>query len=149
MDPLTALGVAGNVIQFLDFGSKLVSKTVEIYKSPQGSSVEYKDLAAVSEDLEGLCTKLKPPEPLGSTTFAPSRAEAALKDICERCTRVAEELIATLNQLKVKATERHRTWKSLRSAFKSVWNKDDIETLEKRLSGLREELNLRVLDGVR
>jgi hypothetical protein len=31
LDPITALGVAGNVIQFVDFGSKLVSNSISFY----------------------------------------------------------------------------------------------------------------------
>lgn len=33
MEILAAIGLAGNIIQFVDFGGKLISKTAEIYKS--------------------------------------------------------------------------------------------------------------------
>ena len=37
MDPITALGIAGNVVQFIDFGLKAVSKAREIHSSSTGA----------------------------------------------------------------------------------------------------------------
>lgn len=35
MDPLTALGLAGNIITFIDFTTKLCKKTMEVYKASE------------------------------------------------------------------------------------------------------------------
>lgn len=35
MDPLTALGLAGNIITFIDFATKLFKKTMEVYKTSE------------------------------------------------------------------------------------------------------------------
>ncbi|KAI0413479.1 hypothetical protein F5X98DRAFT_378726 [Xylaria grammica] len=41
MDPLTALGIAANVVQLVDFVSKLIEKSKEVYKSGQkGDGIE-------------------------------------------------------------------------------------------------------------
>lgn len=47
MDPLSSLGVAGNVIQFIDFGIKLVSRFKQIYRSADGALQENNDLSDV------------------------------------------------------------------------------------------------------
>ena len=49
MEPLTALGLAASVAQFIDFGSKLVGKTREIAKA--GSSVSIAHLSTLTSDL--------------------------------------------------------------------------------------------------
>ena len=49
MEPLTALGLAASVAQFIDFGSKLVGKTREIAKA--GSSVSVAHLSTLTSDL--------------------------------------------------------------------------------------------------
>lgn len=47
MDPLSSLEVAGDVIQFVDFGIKLVSRFKEIYRSADGALQEKDDLSEV------------------------------------------------------------------------------------------------------
>lgn len=47
MDPLSSLGVAGNVIQFVDFGIKLVSRFNQIYRSADGALQENTQLSEV------------------------------------------------------------------------------------------------------
>lgn len=49
MDPLTALGLAANIAQFIDFGSKLVSATEEIASAGQSISVAH--LSTIAADL--------------------------------------------------------------------------------------------------
>ena len=49
MEPLTALGLAASVAQFIDFGSKLVGKTREIARA--GSSVSVADLSTLTSDI--------------------------------------------------------------------------------------------------
>jgi hypothetical protein len=56
---------------------------------------------------------------------------------------VAGELIDALERLKAKGPKGR--WKSLRQALKSVWNRDKIIQIQSRLTGLREELELRIL----
>jgi len=57
MDPLTALGLAANIIQFVDFASKLLSTGQELYQS--GASAPNLELSLVADDVLLLCTKLK------------------------------------------------------------------------------------------
>lgn len=40
LDPLTALSLTGNLIQFIDFSNKLVSKSREIYRAADGTLSE-------------------------------------------------------------------------------------------------------------
>ena len=51
MDPLTALSIAGSVVQFVDFAITVVSKGNRIYRSGGGLSEKHHDLEIVCKDL--------------------------------------------------------------------------------------------------
>jgi hypothetical protein len=57
MDPITALSIAGNVVQFISFGSDLFSKGREIYKSTTGTLSTYEQLELLTTDLRSLVIK--------------------------------------------------------------------------------------------
>lgn len=50
MEPISALAVAGNVLQFVDFSHKLITKILELYKAADGTSDNNKHLEAVLRD---------------------------------------------------------------------------------------------------
>jgi hypothetical protein len=82
MDPLSALGVAASIVQFIQFGSSITSQALEIYKSSEGSSADNFECENASKRLRELCNRLKNTGCYG----------IALKKICEGCLEVAEEL---------------------------------------------------------
>ena len=57
MDPLTALGLAASIAQFIDFGSNLVGKTRELAKA--GSSVSVDHLSTLTSNLVDINKSLK------------------------------------------------------------------------------------------
>ena len=57
MEPLTALGLAANIFQFIDFASKLFSLGQDIYRA--GESTRNIGLSLIVKDLRGLSEKLK------------------------------------------------------------------------------------------
>jgi hypothetical protein len=54
MDPFTALGVAGNVLQIIQVGTSTVSKSRQIYKSADESLHENADTEAAASNLRWL-----------------------------------------------------------------------------------------------
>jgi hypothetical protein len=52
VDPVSALSFTGNIIQFIDFSSKVISGSREIYRG--GLPGQYVDLKAVAESLREL-----------------------------------------------------------------------------------------------
>lgn len=65
MDPLTAIGLAGNILQFIDFTAKLLSQADEIRHA--GSAASTFDLINVTKDFETLTQKLTVAAPQNST----------------------------------------------------------------------------------
>jgi hypothetical protein len=76
MDPLTALSLAGTVVQFVDFRSKLLLAGRELYKSTTGSLTVNDEIELVTSDLLAITQKLRPDQSLG-LEFQQICAEAA------------------------------------------------------------------------
>lgn len=147
MDPITAIGIAGSIVQFVDFGLKVVSKGNHIYRSGDGTLSEDHDLEVLTRDLvlfnARMQCALQPAEPVAGL----SQTDQALKDLSATSKELAEKLLERLNM--VKAQGRFRRWKSFRQALKSVWSKTQIDEMARRLSLVKEQLQLRILVSLR
>lgn len=145
LDPMSALSLAGNIVQFVDFSSKIVSKGRRIYLSANGALPKNLELEVVANDLARLAQGLS--KESNDTARAPnlSEDERALQTMSEECSKIAEELLVRLEKLKVKSDAKQRGWKSLRQALKSVWGKEELDDLSKRLSLFRDQLQFHIL----
>lgn len=147
MDPLSAVSVAAAVIQFVEFGRKVVSKGSEIYNSVQGASIDHVQSEAAARNLVQLNEALK--ASLHSSRCYDEQENEAIRDICNGCISTAKELIARFNKLRVGNGQTGRRWKSLRQALKSVWSKGEIDAVAARLEAYRRELDTHVLVSLR
>ena len=143
LDPLTALGLAGNIVQFVDFGAKLFSSGVEIYQSVDGAlprnaqlTTIVKDLSSLSEGLGGTGKK--------ATAYKLSKDEIALEDLADQCKILADSLLETLQDLTVKHGP-HKKWNSFRQALKNAWDEKDIHYAQQRLERFRSQLVVRLV----
>jgi len=62
MDPLNAIGLASNILSFIDFGAELVSKGLEIYKSTSGLTEEIRSTKDTVTELRRFVFKLQRPD---------------------------------------------------------------------------------------
>jgi ankyrin repeat protein len=151
LDPLTALGLAGNLIQVIQFSYDIVSEGNKIYHDASGVLTQNKAIEEVSSDLANLTETLKTKQDEwraahGRTALDPE--ELRLRNLCDRCVEVAFELQIQLNKLKAKEG-RGKRLKSYKLALIAVWRKDEVEELERRLERYQKELDTRVLIGIR
>jgi uncharacterized protein YjaZ len=147
LDPLTALGIAANVVQFIDFTIRIIAKSNDIYQSASGSLIEHDDLSKVTLDLSTLSTKLRDSVAVTATNASLTPDEQALHDLSKGCFETSQELIKALQRLQNNGkTSRFR---SFRQALKTVWSKDDIKQVERRVGMYKEELTFRIVVGLR
>lgn len=114
MDALTALSVASSVIQFVDFSSKLVSKSKKLYKSSNGVLDSTIDAERLTSDLTGLLLGLRRKLPENrilsgeSLLTHGSENEDNLDALCSRSIEIGEKILSKLHKLRVpvKATGR-------------------------------------------
>jgi hypothetical protein len=147
MDPLTAFGLVANIIQLVDFSSKLISEGREIYNSSDGELLDHSELKIVSKDLSRLALQVENASKALGSRRKLSEAEQDQARLGQECHRVASDLLRALDDLKMKGS--NRRWNSFRQALLTVWNRDKIERLEKRLDRFRQELVASVLVTLR
>jgi RecA-family ATPase len=152
MDPLSALSLAGNVLQFIDFGTKLFSKAGELYKSTVGSLAANDQLELVTADLRALVSKLRQSlsseETQGEIVQEDKETWSSFKRVCDEAADVADEIILRLGKLRLQ-DGKFRRLRSILQAVETLWSEREITSLLKRLSSLRIALETRVLFSIR
>ncbi|KAK0103307.1 hypothetical protein ONS95_005337 [Cadophora gregata] len=143
MDPLTALSLASNIIQLIDFTSRVVSNCRGIYKSADGALPEHRDLELVTEDIQRLSKRLA--EKCGASKMEQEQNQS-LRALSEACISVSNEILQYLDKHKVEGgTPGQRKWRSFRESLETVWSKKDLEGLASRLNHLNAEMSLHIL----
>ncbi|KAL8857713.1 MAG: hypothetical protein Q9178_005748 [Gyalolechia marmorata] len=142
MDPLLALGLAGNVVQLVHFGSILITGTLELYTSIDGAKKVNRELEVLTEDLTRICAKATDPQNKTSVRDA-SDSEIALVTLFRSCHDLGQELLEVLQSLKVK-DPRHK-WTTFRQALRSAWKQSKIHEYEKRLGQYRSQITTHLI----
>jgi hypothetical protein len=102
--------------------------------------VELEDISVLSRKLQESLTTTA-----ASSSFTTD--EQALCDLCKGCIDVSQELTKALEKLIGQG--KLGRFRSFRQALKNVWSKDDIDNLERRVKMYKEELNIRIIVGLR
>jgi hypothetical protein len=142
MDPFSALSLAASVVQFLEFGAKLISESSEIYKSSRGLSIEHAELEDVCLNLGSLSSDLA--EASAESTFNTiqrSQKEEGLRRMAVACSKIADELLAALRKMNLHERH-HRKLNSFRQALKNAWGKGKVKSLEARLDKYKQDMSL-------
>ena len=145
LDPFSALSIATGVVQFLDFGRKLVSGSVDLYHSSEGESAKHSFLKPVAERLQAEAYKLEQAAQ-GEEWAEKSKDERALQQLAASCQETTQKFIAMMQDLQVdaKASGFRRGTQTLRQAFRSVRKEKHLDEFEKKLNTYRSELTLHV-----
>lgn len=147
MDPISALSIACNIVQLIDFGCEVVSETRKLYHAAGGASEDTLTLKAVTSDLTDLTKTLRSSLRTASNGALLSADAQRLEKLGAGCADTADELQELLKTLTLQG---HATrWKALQATFRGVRSKGRKEDIMKRLQNYREEFNLRVVIGLR
>lgn len=146
MDPLTAFGLAANVLAFVDFTAKVVGKANAIRKSSQKLSPEDSQVSDITRRLQSFAFDFGQ-SPVHAGSSGDSHGDKQLQDICRECSNIADELLSRLSRLAI--TGKISRFKSYRQALKSVWDGRTIDNLFQRLELFRGEINTYLLVGIR
>ncbi|KAK8123134.1 hypothetical protein PG984_011804 [Apiospora sp. TS-2023a] len=101
MEPLTALGIAANIAQFLGYGTKLIATAREVHRSTEGLTQQIATLETVYGELSTVSSTFKlssqPPGKLGWDAVA---YEKSIQDIARVCQDDCDTLLELTKQLK-------------------------------------------------
>ena len=140
-----AIGLTGNVLQFVQYAIQIISSTNQIYQSAKGSSQRNDELEKIYGRLEDFTTSLQAPNPTQNTPLQPSRGLVppsqssesivhinALNELAKDCRGVCDQLLTKVRKIKIE-DGRWRRCRSLRAALESAWDSKSIADLEARL----------------
>ncbi|KAI0387062.1 hypothetical protein F5Y04DRAFT_242934 [Hypomontagnella monticulosa] len=133
MAELAAIGLAANVLQFIDAGYSITSSATEVYRSVLGMSAETSNRLATITDLEQISTQLQ------STSSTVPRHES-LRELSSKCHALSRELIDILKSLRAK--KKGSILESFRVGAKFWWNRSKIESIHKCLDDYRAQIQL-------
>ncbi|EXJ75908.1 uncharacterized protein A1O5_00416 [Cladophialophora psammophila CBS 110553] len=135
MDPATLLSVVSSVVSFVEFGTKLICKSKEIYKSAEGVLTDHAEQAAVSSRLAQLSRGLMESQTKVANGKKLSPAEQALVEVLLECKEAAESFTMAIDELG------------------SVWKEEGIEERLAKLDRLRQQAIIHLLvvvnDGIK
>lgn len=134
-DPMTIVGLAANIAQFIGYGLTLLAKSKEIHQSATGASRDVIDVEIIAQDLSAVLVRLK-------TYEAKRSGVAPLDKLREGCMIVIKELLKVVEEVRVKG--RKSRWKSFKVAVKFLGKKDKIEEWMGKLADFREQFNVHV-----
>ena len=144
LDPFTAVSLAGNIVQFVQFGCHLVARAHELHTSKSGASKEILEVETVTarlletiEELENDYSRVSP------DSVTKTSSERRLVEIAEACTMIAGDILNRLEGLK--ARKPRSIWNSISKAFKLAWTQDELNALTKRLKAYISELDTTIL----
>jgi hypothetical protein len=154
MDPLSALSLAGNIIQFVDFGARLFAEGQELYKSEAGKLKADEELELVINDLSALVRKIQKTVPHNAPDVSQADLDedkqelTTFENICHETVKVAEEILTKLDKPKAVGTKGKRKLDVFRQIILRTWTKDEVDGLLKRLSTLKTALETRIMFSI-
>ncbi|KAK7710806.1 hypothetical protein SLS64_005711 [Diaporthe eres] len=143
MDPFSAIGLAGNIVGFLDFGFKLLSKAREIQASGSGTAAANENLASLTQHFQRVTASLRGQKVSGALTGD----DVAIQELAAECDSVAIELMELVDSLRARTSKSKR--ESLRAAFREWRKGDQKDELQPRLDRCRSQLNLQLTSLMR
>lgn len=153
LDPVIALGVASNVVQFIDFGFKLVSKSVEVYRNrdllQHGGLREHVDQLvkfnlALKQKFQYFQREGQISEERSNNKPEPTdEIELLLRSAVDHCISCAGHLMNAINKLPV--LDSHAKWQSFRHALCSMLGKSGLDATTQKLFQAQQNVNLFLL----
>ncbi|KAF2849617.1 hypothetical protein T440DRAFT_499542 [Plenodomus tracheiphilus IPT5] len=135
-EALAMLGLASNIISFIDFGLKVSSGAKTIRDSLHGTTNETRELELILEDVKSYGKKISDQKDSGVKL---SSSELLILAMVKECKRLAADLEHAIKALRIREG-RSNILEVGRVAFQTVWKQKDIDALRTRLENLDRRL---------
>lgn len=146
MDPLSGLSVAAAVVQFVDFGCRVLSSAYEIKHSTGGTVSGYRDIGVTTNSLVKLSKSLNESLIQGKSGRNLTANDIEIGKIAHECSLVGSKLLKVLDNRTVSNPGK---WESFRLALVSQWGVDEVDSLENQLLRFKQDLVPLLLGSLR
>jgi len=167
-EAIAAFSLAANIVQFIDFGSRVTGNFRKFYKAASDTDEDTPDVDIINYDLQNVLKELR-------SSPAPA-SKTGLAQLAQECQKAAARLENVLPPMII-AQKRHEENEkrheenekrqrennkgfvrpekgfgkraALREAFKLAWNEDQIQSLKGKVDQFRSQLILHILTSLR
>lgn len=140
-ETLGIIGLASNIISFIEFGLKLFSGIGNVRDSLHGTTPEIRELDLIVEDVQRLNAGVIGQKSAGQTL---SKDELRISAMANECENVATEIRKVIKDLRVRQGARSKTLESGRVVIQGLLKRGDIERLRGRLESLDQRIRLNI-----
>jgi len=136
MEALVALSLAGNVVQFIDFGIKAVKVVRDFYKSADGT---LKSLSEIEKDVvdQAQCLRRISKGPL-------QKQDHELSKLVTACSNLSNELVIILQSLQIDP-QKNRLIEAASKSLKARLVKSQMKDMERGLLKIRDAICTRLI----
>ncbi|KAI2471577.1 hypothetical protein F4781DRAFT_386700 [Annulohypoxylon bovei var. microspora] len=138
MEAVAVVGLISNVLQFVDLGYKLLSKSKEIYVAGNEEIRSNKDLRFMTQEMKRLSQSLAKGGPMSHITHD----EQALLRLAAECERWSDDMLAFLAHLKNPNPESKLA--AFKTSVRNYSSRHERSRLENGLNNCRMQLNLQL-----
>jgi hypothetical protein len=137
-EAIAALSLAANIVQFIDFGTRVLSNGHSLYKSESGRKVldDNQEIEIIAQSLNQLVQGLTSSASTNPSSGV-SQTEINLRKLAAQCSDIASELLRAVGKLDVQG--KSGRWDSFRTALKSVLAESKIDKIRQRLDKFRKK----------
>jgi uncharacterized protein Yka (UPF0111/DUF47 family) len=146
MDPLSALSVASAVIQIVDFSTKVIARTKEVYDSPDGTTEQTMLLENATANLDDLLQGLRKSRRT-IDAFDPKSPDGRLLQLAKDSNEVATSISEAIDHVKRRSDGSERT--ALGQGLRSVLDQKKLSALTERLDQIRKQVDTTLLISLR
>ena len=143
-ETIVALGIAANVIGFVEFGVRTISTFWRFVRSGADTNTAVPDVESTTRDLQKLLENI---QSSSASSNDASEDERDLYQLAEDCQNVARDILGLLSKISLPDQSRKRD--ALRAACKTVFREDEVKSLQARLELFRSQLTLHLLASLR
>ncbi|KAJ0415404.1 hypothetical protein BJY00DRAFT_265446 [Aspergillus carlsbadensis] len=136
MEALAAVGLAGNIIEFIRFSYTIISGINKVCTSASGMTPENESLSILVDDFTAVAQTLITDVP------AKTENERQLCALASSCYAFSEEIQGILRRLTV--GNNGSKWDGLKVKWRSMRKEREIEAIERRLNGYQTQILIRL-----
>ncbi|KAK4163739.1 hypothetical protein QBC43DRAFT_319118 [Cladorrhinum sp. PSN259] len=143
MEPLSALSVAAAVIQFVDFGSRMLSEARGIYVGKISSLDQ--ELLSICNNFAELSDEVESKSRVLQTRPAGSSQDTFLR-LCQECKHTSSELQGVISNLRAKKQHAAgRAGDTLVALMATIWSDSQIKKTKQKLEEIRGHMMMAAL----